>query len=135
MKIKNYYDNFYYVFFGIYFTICLVFISIILALHVNTLYVVLGIAFLIIILSLIIFFYFRVYRINEKSITIRAGFIKKVIPYKNIKKCFIVSNINPFYSTSYKRIALRLKNGKEIYISPVKMDNTLMQIMRKADKW
>ena len=90
MKIKNYYDNFHYVFFGIYFTICLVFISIILALHVNTLYVVLGIAFLIIILGLIIFFYFRVYRINEKSITIRAGFIKKVIPYKNIKKDVLI---------------------------------------------
>ena len=38
-----------------------------------------------------------------------------------------------FYSTSIKRLAIKLKNGKEIYISPVKMDNVLMKIIRKVE--
>ena len=40
---------------------------------------------------------------------------------------------DPFYSTSIKRLAIKLKNGKEIYISPVKMDNVLMKIIRKVE--
>ena len=135
MKIKNYYDNFNFVFFGIYFIICLIFITIILVLNVSATYFVFGVLFLIIISILMIFFYIRWYVLEENYILINAGFIKKKIPYTQIKKCYIEKSINPFYSSSYKRIALKLKKGNIIYISPVKMDSILLQIIRKAEKW
>lgn len=134
MKIKNYYDYFNFVFFGIYFIICFVFLTIILVLNVSATYFIFGVVLLIIVLSLMIFFYFREYILEDNYILIKAGFIKKHIPYKQIKKCYIDNNLHPFYSSSYKRIALKLKNGNIIYISPVKMDNTLLQIMRKVEK-
>ena len=134
MKIKNYYDNFNFVFFGIYFIICLIFITIILVLNVSATYFVFGVLFLIIISILMIFFYIRSYVLEENYILINAGFIKKKISYKQIKKCYIEKNFNPFYSSSYKRIALKLKKGNIIYISPVKMDSILLQIIRKAEK-
>ena len=42
MKINNYYDSFYYIFFGIYFVICLALIAITLFLKVSTTYVIVG---------------------------------------------------------------------------------------------
>lgn len=133
MKINNYYDNFHYVFFGIYFTTCLALITIILVLKVNTMYVILGILELFVVFLLMLFFYVKIYFLQKDKIVIRSGFIRKEIPYKDIKKCYVVKNINPFYSTSIKRLAIKLKNGKEVYISPVKMDNVLMKIIRKVE--
>ena len=133
MKINNYYDSFNYVFFGIYFVVCLALIAITLFLKVNTTYVIVGIIELIVITILMIFFYVKAYFLQKDKLVIRTGFIRKEIPYKSIKKCYVVKNINPFYSTSIKRLAIKLKNGKEIYISPVKMDNVLMKIIRKVE--
>lgn len=133
MKINNYYDSFNYVFFGIYFVVCLALIAITLFLKVSTTYVIVGIIELIVISILMIFFYVKAYFLQKDKLIIRAGFIRKEIPYKSIKKCYVVKNINPFYSTSIKRLAIKLKNGKEIYISPVKMDNVLMKIIRKVE--
>ena len=56
MKINNYYDSFNYVFFGIYFVVCLALIAITLFLKVNTTYVIVGIIELIVITILMIFF-------------------------------------------------------------------------------
>lgn len=135
MKVKNYYDTFNYLFFGIYFIVCLSLLTIVFVLRVNALYVVMGLALLVIIILMMIFFYVRTYYLTKDYITIRAGFINKNIYYKDIQKCYIIKNINPFYSSSIKRIAITLKNGKEIYLSPIKMDNTLLKIIRKVEKW
>lgn len=133
MKINNYYDNFHYIFFGIYFIICLALISYNAffeseySLRNRWIY---RTSYYII---MMMFFYVKAYFLQKDKLVIRAGFIRKEIPYKSIKKCYVVKNINPFYSTSIKRLAIKLKNGKEIYISPVKMDNVLMKIIRKVE--
>ncbi len=133
MKINNYYDNFHYIFYGIYFVICLSLISITLFLQVSLFYIIVGIIQLVIISILMLFFYAKAYFLKKDKIVIRSGFVRKEIPYKDIKKCYVVKNLNPFYSTSLKKLAIKLKNGKEIYISPVKMDNVLMKIIRKVE--
>ena len=97
MKINNYYDSFHYIFFGIYFVVCLALIAITLFLKVSTTYVIVGIIELIVITILMIFFYVKAYFLQKDKLVIRAGFIRKEIPYKSIKKCYVVKNINPFY--------------------------------------
>ena len=134
MKIKNYYDYFNFVFFALFILPWGLKSLKTLVLNVSATYFIFGVVLLIIVLSLMIFFYFREYILEDNYILIKAGFIKIRIPYKQIKKCYIDNNLHPFYSSSYKRIALKLKNGNIIYISPVKMDNTLLQIMRKVEK-
>ena len=75
MKINNYYDSFNYVFFGIYFIICLALIAITLFLKVNTTYVIEGINELIVITILMIFFYVKAYFLQKDKLIIRAGVI------------------------------------------------------------
>ena len=77
MKVKNYYDTFNYLFFGIYFIVCLSLLTIVFVLRVNTLYVVMGLALFVIIVLMMIFFYVRTYYLTKDYITIRAGFINK----------------------------------------------------------
>ena len=96
MKINNYYDSFHYIFFGIYFVVCLALIAITLFLKVSTTYVIVGIIELIVITILMIFFYVKAYFLQKDKLVIRAGFIRKEIPYKSIKKCYVVKNINPY---------------------------------------
>lgn len=133
MKLKTYIDNTYYVAFNSYFIICLILSMQVIILKSNILYFSLGVVFLVITLILMYFFYSRTYVFNKKDLTIKLGFIKKKVYYKDILKSYITSNYHISYATSKKRIALKLKNRKkEIYISPEKIDEALLKIINNT---
>ena len=81
MKINNYYDSFNYVFFGIYFIICLALIAITLFLKVSTTYVIVGFVELAIIFIMMMFFYVKAYflqkdKLRENSENLFFKFLK-----------------------------------------------------------
>lgn len=132
MKARTYIDDIYYLFVNIYYVIILTLSAIILVLHYNSLYVIITSCLLIFVTIVFILFYNRKYIFKDKKFIIKVGFFKKEIKYKDIKKCYITNNHRLSYATSYKRIAIELKN-KTIYISPEGMDKVLkLLIDRKA---
>ena len=77
-------------------------------------------------------FYVRCYELDKKGIKIRVGFFTKTYHYRDIKKSYITTNNRISYAMSKKRIAINFKNGKEIFISPEKMDEALLKIINNT---
>lgn len=132
MKLKTYYDNLYFVAAGSYFITCLVLSALVVILHVNTLYLSLGIMFIVLITGMMYFFYLRSYIFDKRSFTVKVGCFKKKYYYKDIKKSVITQNHRMSYATSKKRISIVFKNKKEIWISPVKMDEALLKLINNT---
>lgn len=134
MKLKNYIDNTYYVLCNSYFIICLVCASLAIILNVSVLHLSFGIAGIALISILMYFFYARVYYFEKKELIVRVGFFVKRFKYKDIKKSYITKNNRLSYATSKKRIAIKFKGrkGKEIYISPERMDEALLKLINNT---
>lgn len=134
MKVKNYIDNTYYVLCNLYFIICFVCAGLVIVLNASALYLAFGIVCLGIIAVLAYLFYCRSYTFDKKGFSIRVGFFVKHFKYKDIKKSYITKNNRLSYATSKKRIAIRFKGkkGKEIYISPLKMDEVLLKLINNT---
>ena len=138
MKLKTYIDNQYYILGGLYFIVCIVLSSLVIILNVNGLYLGLGITMLIITALLMWHFYVRCYYFDKKEFKVRIGFFVKKYHYRDIKKSYITENNRISYATSKKRIAISLKNGKEIFISPEKLDEALLKLINSTGgkrKW
>jgi len=133
MKLKAYVDNTYYVLCNCYFIFCLVLSFLVIILNVNALYLSLGIIFTVITGIIMFHFYARSYFFDKKQLVIRVGLFVKKIKYRDIKKSYITSNNRLSYATSKKRIGIILKGkGKEIFISPEKMDEALLKIINST---
>lgn len=130
MKRKTYLDTLYYVFFGSYFALCLAMSTIIVILHVDTLYLCLGWFYIVLIFVMAYFFYFRSYAFYKKNMIVNLGFFRIKYKYSDMKKCFITSNLRTSYATSKKRICIKFKK-KEIYISPESMDEVLFLLIKR----
>lgn len=131
MKVKNYIDNNYYLFFGIYFAFCFVLSILTVLLDVSTKLLIIGLIIFLISLNFWYFFYYREYYFDKEYFDIKIGFFRKRFYYKDIKKCYITKNNIPSYATSYQRICIE-QNNKKIYISPEKMDEILMLLIRNS---
>lgn len=132
MKIKNYIDNFYYVLFGSYIILCFIMAVIIIIFNSGINDVLFGTIGLLLLILLSYFFYDRYYVIKRDFIEIKCGFINKKIKYKDIKKCFITDNNRLSFATSKKRLCIETKD-KKYYISPEKMDEVLLILLRKME--
>ena len=133
MEFKNYMDDTYYVLSALYFIVCFVLLTLVLVLDVGTIYFVVSVSLFILLSVGFYCHFYRSYTLERKELVIKCGFITKKIAYKNIKKCYITRNNRISYATSKKRIAVKLKN-KEIFISPLKMDEFLMKLINKGGK-
>ena len=134
MKLKNYIDNTYYVLCNSYFIICLVCAALAIVLNVSIMHLSFGIVGIIFIATLMYFFYAREYSFNKNDFTIKIGFIIRRFKYKDVKKSYITKNNRLSYATSKKRIAIKFKGrkGKEIYISPERMDEALLKLINST---
>jgi len=134
MKVRNYIDNMYYVLGSVYFIICFVCAGLVIVLNASMFYLTIGISCLVIIAVLAFLFYDRTYYFDKKEFRIRVGFFIKRFKYKDIKKSYITTNNRLSYATSRKRIAIKFKGrkGKEIYISPLKMDEVLLKLINNT---
>lgn len=133
MKLKAYIDNTYYVLCNSYFVLCLVLSFWVIVLNANAIYFSLGIICVVITGVLMFHFYARSYYFDKKELVIRIGLFVKKIKYRDIKKSYITSNSRLSYATSKKRIGIKLKGkGKEIFISPEKMDEALLKLINST---
>ena len=132
MKLKSYIDNTYYVLWNCYFILCLVLCGLIIVLNTNALLFSLGIIMLCVTVFIMYHFYSRSYFFDKKEFRVRVGFFTKKYQYKDIKKSYITSNNRFSYATSKKRIAILFKKGKEIFISPEKMDEALLKLINST---
>jgi len=132
MKSKNYVDNVYFYFASIYLLVCFVLSCYVIFLWASPAYVAFGIFCLLVTIFIYYFFFHRSYTFNRNHFLIKLGFIKKRIDYKDIKKCFVTENYRLSYATSKKRICVTLKNKKNIYISPERMDDALMKLINNT---
>lgn len=64
---------------------------------------------------------------------IKIGWFTKSYPLKDIKKCYITDNIYLSYATSKKRLCVEFESH-EIYISPEKMDEVLLELIKKSGR-
>lgn len=133
MKRQNYIDTKYYVAFNIYFVLCFVLSILVVLLHTRISYTLYGIFTLVFSITLAFLFYKREYILEKDCLLIKVGFISKNIKYKDMKKCYITQNNDLSYATSNKRICIELKN-KKIYISPLKMDEVLLELIKKSGR-
>lgn len=132
MKYKNHIDNYYYLLYGTVFASCIIASILILILHATKLLTILGILCLIISFICLYLFNSRNYEITNKNLIIRVGPFKKTYKLKDIKRSVITRNRKLSYATSIKKINILFKNGKEIGISPIKMEEVLMKIINKG---
>lgn len=133
MKVKNHIDDFHYLFLYIYYIICLALSCVILLLHVNKFFCIFS-GIIIILNTIMLYFYFgKNYEFTDKYLVIRYGLFKRKINYADIKKCYVTKNSKISYATSFKRVAIKLKN-KVIYISPRNIDEVLLTIINKKVK-
>ena len=133
MEFKNYMDDTHYVLSALYFIICFVLLTLVLVLDVSTLYFVVSLGLFVLLSVGFYCHFYRSYILGRKELVIKCGFITKKVTYKDIMKCYITKNNRISYATSKKRIAIKLKN-KEIFISPLKMDEFLMKLINKGGK-
>lgn len=135
MKTKNYIDNFYYIFFGLYFIICFAMSILILLLHTSTVNIVIGAIGLVLNLLGCFFFYIRAYFFEPNGFKIKIGCFTKNINYKDVNDCYMTKNNVLSYATSQKRIGLDLEGkNKHVYISPEKMDDVLVTLTKDTKK-
>ena len=133
MKYKNYIDDNYYVVFNSYLIVCFVLSMIVIILHVCLGYLICGILALIFTILFTFFFYARYYYVNKKELVVKIGWFNKSYSLKEIKKCYITDNILLSYATSKKRICIEFESH-EIYISPEKMDEVLLELIKKSGR-
>lgn len=133
MKYRNYIDNNYYFVFNSYLIVCFVLSLLIIILHVNTAFLICGILALIFTIVFTCFFYERSYYLDKKELIVRIGFFTKKYALKDIKKCFITENNFLSYATSKKRLCIELADHV-IYISPEKMDEMLLELIKKTGR-
>lgn len=131
MKVKSYIDNYYYIFFGIYFVLCFVMTVIIAVLDVNKTYLLISVGLFIVLALLWYFFYYRSYNFARKYFYIKIGCFTKKFLYEDITKCYMTKNNIPSYATSYERICVEFKD-KKIYISPCKMEKALATLIKNS---
>ena len=133
MRYKNYIDDKYYVVFNLYLIVCFVLSMLIIILHVNTSFLICGVLSLIFTITFTYFFYNRSYYLDKKELIVRIGFFYHKYYLKNIKKCYITENRCLSYDTSRKRICIVFKDYS-IYISPEKMDEVLLELIKKSGR-
>jgi hypothetical protein len=133
MKYKNYIDDNYYVVFNSYLIVCFVLSMIVIILHVCLGYLICGIFTLIFTMLFTFFFYSRYYYVNKKELVVKIGWFTKCYNLKKIKKCYITDNILLSYATSKKRLCIEF-DDYEIYISPEKMDEVLLELIKKSGR-
>lgn len=133
MKYNNYIDNKYYLVFNLYLITCFVLSMTIIILHVDKHFLTFGIYSLVFTIIFAYFFYSRSYYLDSKNLIVQIGLFHKAYPLKSIKKCYITENHNLSYATSRKRLCIELQNYS-IYISPEKMDEVLLELIKKIEK-
>lgn len=129
MKIKNNVDDNYITLLYAYFLSCLSFSITTLCIKVTTVKLGVITAMGIINLIIIYFIFNRYYRLNKNFLIIKVGPILKKISTKDIKKAYITSFRGISYTTSERCICIETKKHK-YYISPKKMDEVLMQLIK-----
>lgn len=132
MKAKNRVDNYYFLVYGIIFSMMIIGNVLILYLHAGIGFVIFGICSFIVTLGYIYLFVNRKYQVTKTKLIVKEGFFKYNYKLSDVKKCFITNSNALSYATARKRICIVFKDKKRIFISPQEIDDLLLVLIKNT---